>query len=66
MYGLEGLAIGAYVLEDDLGSEDRSNDGTDSLNGLRQLETELRPLGRTTDGTGEIIISKSSYQDMIT
>lgn len=66
MYGLEGLAISAYVLEDDLGGEDRSNDGTDSLNGLGQLETELRPLGRTTDGTGKVLVSEGPCQDEVT
>jgi hypothetical protein len=49
LHGLEGASIGTHVLENDLGSKDRSNDGTNSLNGLRQLETELRPLGRTAD-----------------
>lgn len=47
---LEGLAVGADMLEDDVGSKERSNDGTDSLDGLRQLETELRPFRRTADG----------------
>jgi hypothetical protein len=44
---LEGTTISTDVLENDLSSEDGSNDGANSLNGLRQLETELGPLGRT-------------------
>ena len=48
--GLKRLSISTNVLEDDLGSEDRSNDGADSLNGLGQLKTELGVLGRTADG----------------
>jgi hypothetical protein len=49
LHGLEGATICADILEDDLSSEDGSNDGTNSLNGLGQLETELGPLGRTAD-----------------
>ena len=50
LYSLEGLSILSDVLEDDLGSEDGRNDGANSLDGLRQLKTELGPLGGTADG----------------
>ena len=46
---LERLSISTNVLEDDLSGEDGSNDGADSLNGLRKLKTELGVLGRTAD-----------------
>lgn len=46
----EVLAISANILEDHVGSKDWSNNGTDSLEGLRELETELRPLWWTADG----------------
>jgi vacuolar-type H+-ATPase subunit I/STV1 len=47
---LERLSVSTNVLEDDLSGEDGSNDGADSLDGLRQLKTELGVLGRTADG----------------
>lgn len=46
---LERTTVRADVFEDDLSSEDGSNDGADSLDGLGKLETELGPPGRTTD-----------------
>ena len=47
--GRERLAILTDVLEDDKGSKDGSDDGTNSLERLRKFETELSPLGRTAD-----------------
>ena len=48
--GRQILAIGTDVLEDDKGGKDGCDNGAHSLEGLRQLETELRPLWRTADG----------------
>jgi len=48
--GGEVLAISADILEDNVGGEDRGNDRADSLEGLGQLETELRPLGWPAHG----------------
>lgn len=47
LHGLEGATISTDVLEDNLSSEDRSDDRSNSLDGLGQFQTELRPLGRT-------------------
>lgn len=49
LHGLEGFAILSNMLEDDLGGKHGSDDGANSLNGLRQFQTELRPLGGTAD-----------------
>jgi hypothetical protein len=59
---LERLAVGTDVLEDDLSSEDGSNDGANSLNGLRQLETELGVLGRTANSNVRVGRSLESRQ----
>jgi hypothetical protein len=47
--GLEGATVFANVLEDDLSGENGCYDGSDGLDGLGELETELGPFGRTTD-----------------
>ena len=62
MDGLERLSVGTNVLEDDLSGEDGSNDGANSLDGLRQLETELRVLGRTADSDVRVGGSLKSRQ----
>ena len=46
---LKRLAVRTDILEDDEGSKDGSNDGANSLERLRKLETELSPLRRTAD-----------------
>jgi hypothetical protein len=55
------------VLEEDLSGEDRSDDGSDGLNGLREVETHLGVLGRSTDGevgvAGRLESSKSGSDD---
>jgi hypothetical protein len=47
--GLEGATVCANILEDDLSCKNGCYDGADGLDGLGELETELRPPGRTAN-----------------
>lgn len=64
--GLERLAVLTDILEDNEGSKNGSNDGADSLERLRKLETELSPLRRTADsnvGVGRGLESRQTGAD---
>jgi hypothetical protein len=63
---LKRLAVLTDILEDDERSKDGSNDGANSLERLRKLETEFGPLGRTADsnvGVGRGLESRQTRAD---